>query len=110
MERPDFALEAREPVMITPFEREDVWAGQFVGSSHDDVKVQLNEDLEVGSLLKLERGDVWMLAEVVRCQQSTDGFCADLALLNWINKSELKRLVWGSEEPMLQATPEAAGA
>ena len=90
--RPDFRLETPEPVMITPFESGVVQSGQLLASSGDDVQLQLDEVLAVGSLLKLETGETWMLAEVMDCQQSPDGFRAGLTLLNWINKSELRRI------------------
>jgi hypothetical protein len=95
--RPDFRIETPEPVKITPLEKEGGWCGQFIATSDDEVKVQLNENLEVGSLLKLETRDIWMLAEAVRCQPSDEGFRADLTLLNWINKAELRSLSWEYE-------------
>jgi len=91
--------------MIAPFSAGGAWQGQFVASSCDEVKVQLDEDLEIGSILKLETSDIWILGEVVRSQPSSDGFCADLTVLNWIGKSELKR-PWdgGVERTAFQGT------
>ncbi len=98
-----FQLVAPAPVTITPMRTEGTCLGQVLASSHDEVKVQLDEDLEVGSTLRLETSVIWMLAEVVRCEPSREGFCADLMVLNWNSKSELKRL-WedGVEETAYQ--------
>jgi len=57
--------------------------------------LQLDEVLEIGSLLKLDTGEVWMLAEVMDCEANPDGFRVDLMVLNWINKAELRLLFRG---------------
>lgn len=89
--------------MITPLQKQDVCPGELVASSDDDVKVQLTQSLEVGSILKLETGDIWMMAEVASCEPAEHGFSADLILLNWINKAELKSLLWeGEGEPVMR--------
>ena len=110
--RPDFRLETPEPATITPFESGVVRSGQLVASSCDDVHLQLDEVLEIGSLLKLDTGEVWMLAKVMDCKANPGGFRVDLTLLNWINKAEMRLLFreGGFEEPRLQLIPEVAAA
>jgi hypothetical protein len=105
--RPGAPVEDHKPVTITPFEKEGICHGHLVTSYQDYAKAQSEEGLRIGSILQLETRDIWMLAKVVRCQPDGDGFCADLTLLNSVNKSELsassgkRDLRW----PLLHWTP-----
>jgi hypothetical protein len=95
MERlPSFRIYLDERVAITLLQREDVsYVGRFIDWSHDVMRVKLDADLELGSLLTLEIGNDVMVAEVRHCESDGTGHCAGLFILEWIEKSELKRLL-----------------
>ena len=79
--------------MITAFQNDDaVFTARFVDLSSEGVRIKLNADLEVGSLLRLDFGDDLMMTEVCRCEPDEGEFSAGLAILSWLEKSELKRL------------------
>lgn len=105
--RRELRIELDEPVAITNLNRGDGrWSGRFVDLSGDGMRIKLDSDLEVGSLLKLETGDDLMVAEVRESESDGGEYCASLSLLEWMDKSELERLireaVLGTAAPMPQ--------
>lgn len=95
MEQPsELRIELDEPVAITHLHRDDGhWSGRFVDLSADGMRIKLDSDLEVGSLLKLETGDELMVAEVRQSESDGAEYCATVSLLQWMEKSELERLI-----------------
>jgi hypothetical protein len=82
-----------EPIMITPLRNDDaIFLGRFIDSSSEGMRIKLNADLEVGSLLRLEFGDDLMMTEVCHCEPDEGEYSAGLVILSWLEKSELKRL------------------
>ncbi len=82
-----------EPVTITALHNDDaIFRARFVDLSSERVRIKLDADLEVGSLLRLEFGDDLMMTEVSNCEPDQGEFSAGLLILSWLGKSELKRL------------------
>ncbi len=93
-QRRELRIERGQSVAITHLHSDDGrWSGRFVDSSSEGMRIKLDSELKVGSLLRLETGCDLMVAEV--CQSESDGaeYCASLSLLEWMEKSELERLV-----------------
>jgi hypothetical protein len=92
-ERPETRVGLDEPVTITALLNDDaIFTARFVDLSSEGVRVRLNTDLKVGSLLRLEFGDDVMMTEVCQCEPDEGEFSAALLILSWLEKSELKRL------------------
>jgi hypothetical protein len=93
-QRHELRIKSEETVAITHLNRgDDHWSGRFVDLSGDGIRIQLDSDLEVGSLLKLETEDDLMVAEVRQSESDGEGYRATMSLLEWMEKSELERLI-----------------
>src|ERR1700748_482783 len=103
--RTDLRINSGAPVAITLLKKADGnWSGEFVNANGSEATIRLDAGLEVGSLLKLETGEEWMLAEVSYCESTGSGYQAQLTLVEWISKIELRRLQsTAAEEPELVA-------
>jgi PilZ domain len=92
-ERSESPVEMNQPVMITALHNENAtFTARFVDLSSEGMRIKLNADLEVGSLLRLEFGEDLMMTEVCHCEPDEGEYSAGLSILSWLEKSELKRL------------------
>jgi hypothetical protein len=93
-QRHELRIKSDEPVSITRLNRGDGrWSGRFVDLSDDGIRIKLDSDLEVGSLLKLETDDDLMVAEVRQSESEGAEYCTTLSVLDWMDKAELERLI-----------------
>jgi hypothetical protein len=92
-QRSESHVKLNDPVMITALKRDDaIFIARFIDLSSEGMRIKLNVDLEVGSLLRLELGDDLMMTEVSHCEPDEGEFSAGLLILSTLEKSELKRL------------------
>ena len=95
---------------ITALHNDDaIFRARFVDLSSESVRIKLDADLEVGSLLRLEFGDDLMMTEVRDCEPDEGEYRAGLLILSWLGKAELKRLLRETVAgPMPQGIPKSA--
>jgi hypothetical protein len=98
-----------EPVAITLLAKaQGNCSGRFVKWSEDGIKIKVDTSLSTGSVVKLEMGDNLVVAEVRECKSEGPEYFADLALMEWIGKSELQRLMQAIATAKLIPTDVAA--
>lgn len=92
-QRSESHVKLNDPVLITALKTDDaIFIARFVDLSSAGMRIKLNVDLEVGSLLRLELGDDLMMTEVSHCEPDEGEFSAGLFILSSLQKSELQRL------------------
>ena len=92
-QRSKIRIKLNDPVLITALKRDGaIFIARFVDLSSESMRIKLDVDLEVGSLLRLELGDDLMMTEVSHCEPDAGEFRAGLFILSCLQKSELNRL------------------